>query len=162
MRFTVEQRFEASPDAVARAYADPALYLRFEGLPKLSTPEVLSHAVDGDQVELQIRYHFTGHLSSAVRAVIDPARLSWVEHATHDLGARTTMFRMVPDHYRDRFRCSGSYRFEADGDGCRRRCEAEMKVQALLVAGAVEQAIVSGLREHLADEVRIVEAFVAG
>ncbi len=37
-----------------------------------------------------------------------------------------------------------------------------MKVQALLVAGAVEQAIVSGLREHLADEVRIVEAFVAG
>jgi hypothetical protein len=70
------------------------------------------------------------------------------------------MFRMVPDHYRDRFRCSGSYRFEADGTGSRRRCEAELKVRALLVAGAVEQAIVSGLEEHLADEVPVVEAFV--
>lgn len=160
MRFTVEQAFDAPADAVARAYADPDLYRRFEGLPKLSTPEVLAHDARGDRIELQIRYQFTGHLSSAVRAVIDPARLSWVEHATHDLGARTTTFRMVPDHYRDRFRCSGSYRFEPDGDGSRRRCEAELKVQALLVAGAVEQAIVSGLREHLADEVPIVEGFL--
>ena len=68
---------------------------------------------------------------------------------------------MVPDHYRDRFRCQGSYRFEAiDDASCRRHGEAELKVKALLVGGAVEGAIVSGLKEHLADEVPVVEAFL--
>jgi hypothetical protein len=69
---------------------------------------------------------------------------------------------MVPDHYADRFRCSGSYRFESADGSCRRRGEGELRVNALLVAGAVEGAIVSGLKEHLVDEVPVVEAFVGG
>lgn len=160
MRFSVEQRFAAEVEAVARAYADPALYVALDGLPKLRDPEVLDHRVDGDRVVLQVRYRFGGELSSAARAVIDPARLTWVEHATHDLSARTTRFRMVPDHYGDRFRCEGRYRFEAREEGCRRFGEGELKVKALLVGGAVEGAIVSGLKEHLVDEVPVVEAFV--
>lgn len=160
MRFTVDQRIAADPDTVARAYADPALYDAFQGLPKMSRPEVLAHTADGDIVELQIRYRFAGELSSAARAVLDPARLTWVEHATHDIARRTTTFRMVPDHYADRFQCSGTYRFEPDGDGTRRLCEGEIKVRAPLVAGAVERAIVSGLREHLEQEVAVVEDFL--
>ena len=34
-------------------------------------------------------------------------------------------------------------------------------MKALLVGGAVEGAIVSGLKEHLVDEVPVVEAFVS-
>lgn len=162
MRFTIDQHFRASPDAVARAYADPDLYLALQNLPKMSRPEVLSHQSNGDEVLLQIRYRFSGNLSPAARAVLDPARLTWVEHATHNLVSRTTTFHMVPDHYGDRFRCSGSYRFEADGTGTRRHCEGDIKVRALLVAGAVENAIVSGLREHLTDEVAVVDAFLQG
>ena len=162
MRFTIDQRFSAAPDAVAQAFADPDLYVAFQELPKMSRPEVLSHESHDDEVLLQIRYRFSGNLSPAARAVLDPARLTWVEHATHDLASRTTTFRMVPDHYGDRFRCSGSYRFEADGTGTRRHCEGDIKVRALLVAGAVENAIVSGLREHLADEVAVVDAFLKG
>jgi hypothetical protein len=157
----VEQRFAADADAVARTYADPTLYAGFVGLPKLSEPEVLRHEVDGDLVTLELRYRFIGDLSPAARAVIDPQRLTWVERATHDLAQRTTRFTMVPDHYRDRFRCHGTYRFEPAGDGaCRRVAEAELSVKALLVAGAVESAIVSGLEEHLRDEVPIVERFL--
>jgi hypothetical protein len=159
----VEQRFAADVDAVARAYADPALYVALVGLPKLTRPEVVGHEVDGDQVRLQVRYRFGGDLSAAARAVIDPARLTWVEHSTHDLAARRVSFRMVPDHYGDRFRCEGAYAFEVASEGaCRRRGEGEVKVKALLVAGAVEGAIVSGLQEHLVDEVPVVEAFVHG
>lgn len=160
MRFTVDQRFDADPDAVARAYADPALYEAFQGLPKMSRPEVLSHEADGDVMVLQIRYRFAGELSSAARAVLDPARLTWVEHATHDLAHRTTTFRMVPDHYGDRFQCSGTYRFESAGDGTLRHCAGDIKVRALMVAGAVERAIVSGLREHLEQEVAVVESYL--
>ena len=147
---------------MARAYADPALYVALVGLPKLSQPDVVAHAIDGHTVELQVRYRFGGELSSAARAVIDPNRLTWVERSIHDLAQRRTTFTLVPDHYADRFRCSGSYVFEPTDTGCRRRGEGDLRVKALLVAGAVEGAIVSGLEEHLDDEVSVVEAFVAG
>ena len=163
MRFKIEQRFAADVDRVAQAYADPELYAGMDALAKLSRPEVLAHEVDGDVVRLQVRYAFAGDLSPAARAVIDPARLTWVEHSTHHLAERHTRFTMVPDHYRDRFRCAGAYRFEpVDSGSCTRRGEAELTVKALLVAGAVEGAIVSGLQEHLVDEVPVVEAFVRG
>jgi hypothetical protein len=163
MRFTIDQRFTAAPDAVSRAFADPDLYLALQGLPKLSRPEVLRHNADDGVVTMEIRYRFNGDLSPAARAVLDPTRLTWVEHATHDLAARTTTFTMVPDHYRDRFKCSGTYRFVADpSGGTVRHCEGDIRVRALLVAGAVEGAIVSGLREHLDDEVAVVEAYLAG
>lgn len=161
MRFTVDQHFAAAPDDVARAFADPQLYVAFQDLPKLSRPDVLSHDADGDVVIMQIRYRFSGDLSPAARAVLDPARLTWVEHATHDLANRTTTFTMVPDHYRDRFQCSGTYRFDAGGGGTVRHCQGEVRVKALLVAGAVEGAIVSGLREHLDDEIAVVDAYLA-
>jgi hypothetical protein len=161
VRFAIEQRFGGDADAVARAYADPELYAAFVGMRKLSKPEVLRHHADGELVELDVRYRFAGDLSPAVRAVIDPDRLTWVERSTHDLSQRRTTFTMVPDHYRDRFRCEGSYRFEPVGTGgCARHGEGDLRVKALLVAHAVEGAIVSGLEEHLADEVAIVETFV--
>jgi hypothetical protein len=161
MRFTIDQRFTAAPDAVARAYTEPDLYLAFQDLPKMSRPDVLAHEPDGDVVMMQIRYRFSGDLSPAARAVLDPKRLTWVERSTHDLAQRTTAFTMIPDHYQDRFRCSGTYRFDPDGSGTVRHCEGEIRVKALLVAGAVEGAIVSGLREHLDDEVAVVDAFLA-
>lgn len=164
MDFTVTQDFAADADAVARAYASPELYPHLTGLPKLGTPEVVDHRVDGDRVELQVRYRFVGDLSPAVTAVIDPRRLSWVEHSTHDLDRHTVTYRLVPDHYPDRLRSSGSCTIApaGDGDGSRRTVTGRLKVKALVVGGAVERAIVSGLREHLADEVAVVDRFVAG
>ena len=161
MRFRIQQRFAADVDDVARAYADPALYEALVGLPKLARPEVLAHEVDAEVVRLQVRYHFGGELSAAARAVIDPAHLTWIEQSTHDLAARSTTFRMRPDHYGDRFRCEGQYHFEPTDDGARRIGHGDVKVKALLVASAVEAAIISGLEEHLVDEAPVVEAFVA-
>ena len=69
---------------------------------------------------------------------------------------------MVPDHYGDRFSCSGSYRFEQAGDGSRRRGEGDLRVRALLVGAAVEGAIVSGLQEHLEEETPLVLDYLSG
>lgn len=162
MRFRLQQRYAAAPDAVAAAYADPSLYAWFDALPRAGRPDVLSHRVAGDDVvELRVRWAFTADLSGAARAVIDPDRLSWVEESRHDLPRRTVTFRMIADHYADRFSCTGTYRFEpAAGGGTARTVEGELRVRAPLVARAVEGAIVSGLEEQLAAEVGVVEAFL--
>lgn len=161
MRFTIDQRFATDPDAVARAYADPDLYAAHPDGPKLARPEVVAHQADGDRVLLQVRYRFQGELSSAARAVLDPARLTWVEHSTHDLSNRTTTFVLRPDHYADRFRCEGSLRIEATDGGSRRHGTGDIKVRAPLVGSTVERTLVGDLQSHLAAEVPVVEAFVA-
>jgi hypothetical protein len=162
MRFSVDQRFAAAADDVAAAFADPELYRTLPELPKLSLPEVLSHEEADGIVVLRIRYRFDGDLSSAARAVLDPQRLSWVEQSWHDVAERSGSFTMEPDHYADRFSCSGTFRYVDAGTGCHRLIEGDLRVRAPLVAGAVERAIVSGLREHLEHEAPAVDAFLEG
>lgn len=161
MRFTVEQEFSSSPVEVAAALASSELYGSLPDLPKLSPPELLTRDADGEIVRLRIRYRFVGELSSAARAVLDPARLSWVESSAHDLASLRGTFTMEPDHYADRFSCRGSFRYQELPSGCRRDIEGELRVRAPLVAGAVERAIVSGLREHLEHQAPAVDAFLS-
>jgi hypothetical protein len=161
VRFRLKQTFSAPLDDVARAFTAAGYYERLAGLPKLGRPEMLERQEDGDLVHLQVRYRFTGHLSAAARKVLDPSRLSWVEHATHDLARREVEFRMVPDHYGDRLRSSGRYAFSEEDGRTIRVVEGEVSVRVPLVGGAVERAIVSGLAEHMAEEVEIVERFLA-
>jgi hypothetical protein len=164
MRFQNEQRIAGSVEAVARLYTDPRFYEVLGELPKLGEPEVLERREQGPVVHLAVRFRFTGNLSPAVTAVIDPAKLTWVEESVHDLTDCTVTFRMNPDHYADRLRSSGSVRYASDGDGATRRLtEGELAVRVPLLmgggrtAGVVEQAIVSGLRDHFAAEVGVVE-----
>jgi Protein of unknown function (DUF2505) len=158
MRFEIEQEIAGPPDAVARVYTEKRFYELLGELPKLGKPEVLERRADGPVVHLAVRFRFAGNLSSAVTRVIDPAKLTWIEESDHDLPDLTVSFRMNPDHYADRFRAAGSSRYEAAGDGVTRRVtEGELTVRAPLVGRAVEGAIVSGLRDHLAAEVAVVE-----
>ena len=118
-------------------------------------------ALSDGRVTLRIRYRFIGDLSPAVTAVVDPARLTWVEESVHDLDGLSVAVTLRPDHYADRLRCTGTYRYRSRGDRAERRISGELRVKALLVAGAVERAIISGLEEHLAAEVAAVERYLA-
>lgn len=160
MRINLSQDFTASPEQITAAYADPQLYPTLVGLPKLGRIEVLEHRTDGETAQLQIRFGFTGHLPSAVTAVVDPAKLTWVQVTDHDLTSGRTTFELRPDHYADRLRAAGTFRVERAAGGARRTIEGELKVRAPLVAGKVEQAIVSGLAEYLAAEAPAVERFL--
>jgi hypothetical protein len=153
MRFEVDQSLPVPVAVVEGALGDPGFYEQLSALPKVGRAELLDQHHEGDTVERRVRYHFAGDLSSAVRRVIDPERLVWVDHSTYDHRSRRAEFRLLPEHYQDRFRCSGSYRLLDEGvEGCRRLVEGELTVRYPLVGRAVEHAIVSGLREHLEDE----------
>lgn len=161
--FLIEQSYAADPDEVARAYTESALYdLIGEASPR-AHPEVLDRAVDGrGRVLLRIRYRFAAELSPAARAVLDPDKVSWVEHSTHEVARRHTEYRLVPDNYADRVRISAKCTTRrGPHGGAVRTVEGSLRVKVPLVARAVETAVVSGLREHLASEVGAVERFLA-
>lgn len=159
MRLELIQRYRSPADAVNRAYADPALYPALVGLPKLGRIEVLAHD-DTPAERMRILFHFTGHLPAAVTAVVHPDRLSWIQETIHDHGARDVRFRLLPEHYPDRLSCSGRFVITDAPTGSVRTITGELKVKAPLVAGKVEQAIVSGLGEYLEAEAPAVDRWI--
>ena len=161
MRFRIEQRYEEPPDAVMAAFADPDLYRTYVGLTKVGTPEVLLHRVEGSIVHLQLRMRFVADLPSAARAVIDPARLTWVQDERYDRQAGRATVEFRPDHYGDRFSCTGASTFAPAGKGCVRPAEGNLRIRMPLIGGQVERALVSGLREHFAEEQPLVARWLA-
>jgi hypothetical protein len=161
MRFRIEQRYAAPLDQVEAAYYSPELLAQMASLPKVGGAELLDQQIDGDHVRQRVRYRFTGDLNAAVTAVVDPAKLSWVEESDLDRTTHVTRWKIVPDHYASRLKCAGTFVLTARPDGgTARLTEAEIKVGFPLVGGRVEKAIVSGLEEHAEAEQAAVQAFI--
>ena len=157
MRFHLEQPLPASAQQVVDVLVDPAFLASLSELPKLGRPEVLEQRSDGTTLHQRVRYRFTGALSPAVTSVIDPKKLVWVDETTYDRAAGTARFRILPEHYADRLKAGGTYRFVATGpETCTRIADGELTVRFPIVGKAVERAIVTGLEDHIVDEAALV------
>ncbi|MCU0309955.1 MAG: DUF2505 domain-containing protein [Acidimicrobiales bacterium] len=161
MQFSSRQTYRHDVDDVVDAYADPSMYVGLPELPKIGRPEVLDERRTGDLVHLDIRYAYTGDLPGAALAVIDPAKLTWIQRTTVDLSGRTTTLSLLPDHYPDRLRCAGTFHFSGRSEvGSQRAVQGDLRVKVMVVAGQVERALVSGLEEFLDAEAAAVDAWI--
>ena len=161
MRFSLEQVFPGPLERVEAALLDPAFLSSLASLPKLGAPQLLDVTENGTTVRRRVRYRFTGDLSPAVTAVVDPAKLTWVEDAVVDRSTHRTTFRILPDHYANRLKCSGTFVLSDVPGGVRRVLDGDLRVSFPLVGGKVERAIVSGLREHAAVEADALRGWMA-
>ena len=161
MNFSIEQRLDGSPDAVQSVLFDAEFVAARSTLPKLGDAQLIESSRDGTTGRQRIRLRFTAPLASAVTAVIDPSKLTWIDDATYDLAAHTAAHEIVPDNYADRLSCSYFARLDATDDGTRRSLEGLVKVRMPLVGGKVERAIVSGLEEHADAEAVLLNEFLA-
>ncbi|HZB70827.1 MAG TPA: DUF2505 domain-containing protein [Acidimicrobiales bacterium] len=161
MRFALDQDLPGTVEEVLDVLADPGFVPELGALPKVGPPELLEHRVADGTLHQRVRYRFTGPLSPAVTRVIDPDRLVWVDDTTYDLAAATATFRIQPEHYANRLRCSGRYRLRAAPGGCRRSIEGDLTVSYPLVGRAVERAILSGLEDHLGAEADLIGRWLA-
>ncbi len=162
VQFTADQQYAGPPDAVMALLTDPAFYAQLEGLTKVAPPEVLDRVVDGSTVQMQIRYRFIASLPSAATAILDPARLTWIDDTTYDLAAGSSRTVLRPDHYPDRLQASATTTFvakpgpsSADPEQTVRAVRGTFKVKVPLVGGKVEKALASGLIEHIAEEAAV-------
>ena len=164
MHFRIEQVFDAAPAVVSEALCDPSYLAAMGELPDLSAATVRSQERTDRVVHQALEFQFRGKLPSAVTRVIDPARVTWLQHDEIDLEAGRCRFRMVPIHYQRFFTCSGSWVLTPDPAGARRVIEGQLKVNSPVpfVGGAVEKAIVTGLKERLSDEPAVFSRWHAG
>ena len=158
MRFQVSTQIAVARDVVEEAFVDPSFYAELGDLPNLRAPEVLGIEPDGELVRLRIRYALQADLSPAVRRVLDPEKITWVEESTVYRAEHFTEFRMVPEHYGDRMECWGRYRFEERGSQATEQVvEGDLIIHYPLVGRLVERAILTGMRQHLTEEARLLE-----
>jgi len=156
--FTIEERLAGDLDRVVETLLDPGFVAARAELPKLGDPELIELTRDGDRARQRVRLRLTAPLSPAVTAVVDPDKLSWVDDATWDLAALRAEHTIVPDHYRDRLRCTYVETLTtAEGGGTHRVLSGTLRVKVMLVGGKVEQAIVSGLREYATAETTLLD-----
>jgi hypothetical protein len=164
VQFSLGQNVAVAPDAAVAAYGSPAFYEDRAPSGDISLVGVVSHEDTGPHVRIEVRYQFTGSVSSAVRAVIDPAKMSWVTRTDIDKAQRRTSFTVLPDHYPDRLDCSGTFTFaEATSgpDATVITVAGDLRVHVFLVGRTVEQLIVSGLRTYLEAEISTLPDFTA-
>jgi hypothetical protein len=163
MRFELAQRLHGSLDAIESALLDPAFIDELRKLPKLGKLELLEQATQGNTVRRRVRYTFGGEVSAAVKAVVDPAKLTWVEESTIDRTAHVTTFTIVPDYYARLLEASGTIRLRPEGTNAttRRDIDGTVSVHVPLVGRKVEQVIVSDLKDYSTKEGELVERWVA-
>jgi hypothetical protein len=154
VRFSIDQDVAVTPEVALAAYANPSFY---EGRPprdNISVVEVVSHEDTGSRILIEVRFKFTGSVSSAVRAVVDPNKMSWITRTEVRPQERITNWKVLPDHYPDRLTGSGNYLFSGRGaESTTIKVEGEFKVHVPIVGRTVERVIVSGLRSYIAAEV---------
>jgi hypothetical protein len=157
VRFRVENAIALPRETVEGAFLDPAFYQSLGEMPNIRAPELLSKEEVGEEVHLRLRFAFDGNLPGAARRVLDPDKITWVHEETVFPLEHRSEFRMIPEHYRDRMRCSGQIHFEEVETGTIQRLEGDLSIRYPLVGHLVERAIVMGMRQHLTEEAKLLE-----
>lgn len=153
MDFTIEQTIDAPLSQVEQRLFDADFISASSALPKLGDCRLLDSSESGDRVELRVHRKFEDGLPAAVTAVVDPAKLTWVEEIEHDLTTHVSRCTFVPEFYANRLRAEyRSTLTPTDSGGTLRVATGSLSVKALLASRTVERAIISGLREYAAAE----------
>jgi len=156
VRFQIDQHLSAPLADVESALVDPRYLAHLGTIPELGSPELVHSEQFADGVRQSVRYRFVGELSGSVRRVLDPARLTWVEHSTLDRRTHRSEWRIEADHYTNLLRSSGTFQLIPVPDGTVRVAEGDVAVSFPMVGGKVAAAIVSGLRRHAELESRVL------
>ncbi len=151
MKFDFAVPVAVPPARAVAVYASPSFY---ESRDQIAVLGAVGH---GGAVE--VRYKFRGQVSGAVRAVVDPDKLSWLTRLSVMADELRCEWVILPDHYPDRLSSSGRYTFEAEDGGTLVRVEGELQVRVALVGRSVERAIVPGLRNYIQAEVASIPDF---
>jgi Protein of unknown function (DUF2505) len=177
VKIAVEKSVAVPPARAMAVYTSPAFY---EGRPTrddIAVLGVVRHEDTGTRALVEVHFAFTGSVSAAVRAVVDPARLSWVTRTVVVPAESRATWEVLPDHYQDRLTAGGTFRFlpgtgagtgagtgigvASDGPAATTlRVDGDLRVHVPIVGRSVERTIVTDLRRYIEDEVASLPAFV--
>ena len=163
MKIAIAQAVAVPPAQAMAAYGSVDFYESRATSDDIAVLGVVDHEVSGSRVVVEVHYAFRGSVSSAVRAVVDPAKMSWITRTEMHPDEGRAVWEILPDYYPDRLSSDGLFRFDpGDTPGSTVvTVEGDLKVRVPVVGRSVERVIVSGLRRYIEAEVASIPDFVA-
>lgn len=161
MRFSLEHRFAAPVDVVAKASNAPDYLASLEDLPNLGSRKVTDFVEHADgSIHRVTHYKLGAQLPAPVVAVLGD-NATWDEIADYDPKAYRWTFEIKPHVFGGRLRCTGSYTFEPAGEETVRTVDVDLKVKVPLVGGRAENEIRKGLVETMDAEAELLADYLA-
>jgi hypothetical protein len=162
MQFELRETVGAPLDRVEAALLSEDFFDRVGASPRIAAPVLLEEVEQGTVVLRRVAYRFTAGVTGAVRRVVDPEKMTWVDESHYDRTSHRATHEIVPDHYAKLLHCTYEEILEPDGDGCVRIAEGDLSVRVPLVGKRVERTIIDGIRERAKAEARVLAAMAAG
>lgn len=160
MKFSAIQHFDAPCAEVINAFGSESLYKAIEPTSKLSAPELLDITGSENATVIRVRYKLIAHLPPAALLVVDPDKLTWIEHTTIDQTGSCSI-RFEPDHYDRKFNGKATGRFiDQDNGSCTREVAGDFRIKVLIGAGNVERVIVGDLASHLDEQTTTINRYL--
>jgi hypothetical protein len=163
VKISIAKAVGVTPAQAMAAYGSVDFYEGRVTRDDIAVLGVVDHEDLGSRVVLEVHYAFRGSVSSAVRRVVDPAKMSWITRTEIRPDEGRAVWEVLPDYYPDRLVSSGTFRFAPEDDGTATvvTVEGDLSVRVPVVGRSVEKVIVSGLRRYIEAEVVSIPDFVA-
>ena len=161
MQFRFSHRIPAPVEAVEDALMDPATLAALPTRVRwIASVEPVERTVERARIRRVTRF-VPDARALALPPFVDPTWAAWSEHVDWNRDADRGTFRVVPDlpaRFADRVVCGGTYRLDAEGDGCRRTIDGALEIRVPLLGDRAERMFVDRLRETFEGEAALLAA----
>jgi Protein of unknown function (DUF2505) len=160
VKLSASHPFGAPVAAVCAAMGDPAFYAVLR-LPDVEPPDVLVRTVNGDRVDVHVRFSYTGKLDPIARRIVGHDHVSWVQRLVIDPASESCDLSVVPDVGVIPVSCTGTFKLHtADGGRCLRVFEGDLRIRVPIIGSRAEKSLAPGILRRLDVEAAALNAFL--
>lgn len=118
--------------------------------------EEISRQETETHIHIKTRCTAIGMIPPAVRHILKPHMLSWIEESTQDIHGNFWTWNIVPYYFKERITCRGKMSMlPLDGTRCRRLTEGFLDIRMSVLQDFAERIIIEHLHKNFDQEYRL-------
>lgn len=161
MKFELVHYFDVDVEMFEEITSDPDMEKELLKLPNLATRELIKEVDKNGRLHREVRYIANGFIPLAIRHVIKPKMLTWMEISTFDKKKHLTEWHIEPFYFKDVIDCRGNYACHPDGkNGCRREIHGQLNISIPVIGNIAENYIITELKKNFEKEYELTTSFI--
>lgn len=161
MRLAATHIFGAPVATVCEGMGDPDFYAELR-LPDVEPPQMLVRRVNGERVDIHVRFTYTGKLDPIARRVVGHDHVAWVQRLVIDPSSQSCTLSVEPEVGVMPVTCAGTFTLhDADGGHCLRTLDAELRIKVPIIGSRAEKSLAPGIMRRLDLEAEALNTYLA-
>jgi Protein of unknown function (DUF2505) len=159
VKLSASHRFAAAAHAVCDGMGDPDFYAALQ-LPDVELPEVITRTANGDRVDIQVRFTYTGTLDPIARRIVGHDHVEWVQQLDIDRERLSCALQVVPAVRAIPVSCTGGFVLRDTDTGCVRTLSGDLRIRVPLIGSRAEKSLAPGIMRRLDLEAEALDHFL--